>query len=78
VQLISGSRELRTGRNVTLVGGAPSTHQVNGLLDHLPTRVADYQSARSDNPSAYSVQNSPATGPPLQVPSDSPGTLTHR
>ena len=37
-----------------------------------------YQPARALSPSRYDSQNLPAAGPPLHVPSDRPGVLSHR
>jgi DNA-binding transcriptional LysR family regulator len=37
-----------------------------------------HHAARWARPSAYDGQNTPAAGPPLQAPSDSPGRLTQR
>src|SRR5205823_1354971 len=36
------------------------------------------EACRCASPSAYSGHHCPAFGPPLHVPSDSPGCLTHR
>lgn len=40
--------------------------------------LAPYQPASSAKVSAYDGHQVPAAGPPLQVPSDSPGVLTHK
>ena len=47
-------------------------------LGALTTPGRNYQPASSPRVSAYAGHHVPAAGPPLQVPSDSPGVLTQR
>ncbi len=78
-----GHVALRAGRlsgppSAALVSGKTQTADRIGRSRRRPgRRTGCYDPART-SATAYEGQKVPAAGPPLQVPSDSPGVFTHR
>ena len=71
--------EVRTGADVVimknaLVRGRRRHPALIGNACSVPVQPRAFRASSS----AYDGHHCPATGPPRQVPSDSPGRLTHR